>query len=86
MGKEIYPCVFRVYLCLFPEQTMEKTWKLQKKECLQDCLQKEVIWKCPEKRFKIHAKFLKIFVKFQNTGKTLVKFNENRVCKNEVVV
>ena len=67
---------------------MKKTWKLQtKRECLQDCLQKEVIWKCPEKRFKIHAKFLKTFVQFQNkTGKTLVKFNKNRVCKNEVVV
>ena len=39
-----------------------------------------------EKRFRIHAKFLKIFVKFQNTGKALVKFNKNRVLKNEVVV
>ena len=41
---------------------------------------------CSEKRFRIHAKFLKIFVKFQNTGKTLVKFNRNRVRKNEVVL
>ena len=64
---------------------MKKTWKLQtKRECLQDCLQKEVIWKCPEKRFKIHAKFLKIFAKFQNTGKTLLKFNIIRVCKNKL--
>ena len=58
----------------------------KKKECLQDCLQKDVTWNCSEKRFRTHEKFLKIFVNFQNTGKTLVKFNKNRVRKNEVVV
>ena len=69
-------CFSCLSLCLFPEQTMKKDLKITKKG-LQDCFQKEVIWNCSEKRFRIHAKFLKIFVKFQNTGKTLVKFNKN---------
>ena len=64
----------------------EKKLENYKKIGLQNCLQKEVIWNCSEKIFRIHAKFLKIFVKFQNTGKTLVKFNKNRVRKNEVGV
>ena len=64
----------------------EKRLENYLKKGLQDCLQKEVIWNRSEKRFRIHVKFLKIFVKFQNTGKTLVKFNKNRVRKNEVVV
>ena len=63
----------------------EKDLKISKKECLQNCLQKEFIWKCSEKRFKIYAKFLKININFQNTGKTLAKFNKNRVRKNDLL-
>ena len=43
----------------------------------------EVIWK---QIYYIYAKFLRIFVKFQNTGKALLKFNKNRDRKKEVVV
>ena len=63
----------------------EKDLKISKKECLQNCLQKEFIWKCSEKQLKIYAKFLKININFQNTDKTLVKFNKNRVSKNDLL-
>ena len=86
MTKEMYPFVFGVYPCVYISRTNdEKDLKIPKKQCLQNCLQKEFIWKCSKKRFKIYAKFLKININFQNTGKTLVKFNKNRVSKNDLL-
>ena len=63
----------------------EKGLKIPKKQCLQNCLHKEFIWKCSKKRFKIYAKFLNININFQNTGKALIKFNKNRVSKNDLL-